>query len=69
MGMAHLKFINASRGPIHEYENPKRKLYIHKLCLTLSLYPYSYIQQNGDGSLKEYTIYLPTVNKMTYKII
>jgi len=27
MGMAHLKIINASRGPIYEYENLKRKLY------------------------------------------
>jgi hypothetical protein len=25
--MVHLKIINASRGPIHEYENLKRKLY------------------------------------------
>ena len=27
MGMAHLKIINASRGPIYEYENLKRKLH------------------------------------------
>jgi hypothetical protein len=25
--MAHLKIINASRGPIHQYENLKRNLY------------------------------------------
>ena len=26
-GMAHLKIIKASRGPIYEYENLKRKLH------------------------------------------
>jgi hypothetical protein len=31
--MAHLKIMNASRGPIHKYENLKRKLQLQRKYL------------------------------------
>ena len=70
MGMTHLKIVNASRGPIHKYEDLKRKLYkcnaniyFNQQCLKQHLTPsYARIKIPNTAPAHKYTQHkIPTI--------
>jgi len=68
--MTHLKIVNASRDPIHKYEDPKRKLYkcnasiyFNQQCLNQHLtHSYARIKIPNTSPAHKYTQHkIPTI--------